>query len=217
MEEWTLIPRSNNNWITFVLGFNFLLFVFTKWRFQQAFFAFFRLIDNSTQINNYSGKGILKQGFILCLTFFSLSNISLLATYIMGHYQLVAIDFSTFRLILSSTLLIVAIRHILQLFLAYILDLEEFLHQFQFRNNTYIFRLSTLLFVGLVLYQYTHQLPDLFFNGFLVLILFIYLLTQLLLVRDFFSTINRGGLYFILYLCTLKLSPWILLIGGLKN
>jgi hypothetical protein len=135
----------------------------------------------------------------------------------MGHYQLVAIDFSTFTLILSSTLLIVAIRHILQLFLAYILDLEEFLHQFQFRNNTYIFRLSTLLFVGLVLYQYTHQLPDLFFNGFLVLILFIYLLTQLLLVRDFFSTINRGGLYFILYLCTLKLSPWILLIGGLKN
>ena len=174
MEEWTLIPRSNNNWITFVLGFNFLLFVFTKWRFQQAFFAFFRLIHNTTQINNYSEKGILKQGFILCLTFFSLSNISLLATYIMGHYQLVAIDFSTFTLILSSTLLIVGIRHILQLFLAYILDLEEFLHQFQFRNNTYIFRLSTLLFVGLVLYQYTHQLPDLFFNVFLVLILFIY-------------------------------------------
>ena len=217
MEEWILIPRTNDNWITFVLGFNFLAFIFIRWRFEHVFFSFFRLIDRSTHFKNYGEKGLLKQGFILSLTLFVLSNISLLTTHIMSHFQLIKISFFSYILIFSSIFLIIVLRHFLQLILAYLLDIEEFLHQFQFRNITYVFRLSVVLYIGLVLYQYTFQFSTLFSNGFLILILFAYLFSQLLLIRNFFSTINRGGLYFILYLCTLKLSPWILLIQGLKQ
>lgn len=217
MEEWTLIPHSNNNWITFVLGFNFLLFVFTKWRFEQTFFSFFRFIDRSTHFNNYAEKGLFKQGFIFCAAFFSLSNISLLGTSIMGNYEIIDYNFSSFVLIFLSTFAIVFLRHLFQLTLANLLKLESFIHQFQFRNSTYLFRLSIPLYIGLVFNQYTPFFSTLLFNGFLVLVLTSYLLTQLLVVKEFFGTINRGALYFILYLCTLKLSPWILLFGGLKK
>lgn len=217
MEEWTLISHSNDTWITLVLGFNFLLFVFTKWRFEETFFSFFRLIDRSTHFNNYAEKSLLKQGFIFCLSFFSIANISLLGTSIMAHYGVVDYDFFSFLFIFSSTFTVIILRHCFQLILGNLLGLEDFLHQFQFRNSTYLFRLSVLLYLGLIFNQYTPQFSNIFLNGFLVLMLTTYLITQLLVIKDFFSTINRGGLYFILYLCTLKLSPWILLFGGLKK
>ncbi len=184
---------------------------------NKPFFSFFRFIDRSTHFNNYAEKSLLKQGFIFCLAFFSLSNISLLGTSILGYYGIIDYNFSSFVLVFLSTFGIIFLRHLFQLILANLLQLEGFIYQFQFRNSTYIFRLSVLLYIGLVFNQYIPLFSNLFFNGFLVLMLTSYLLTQLLVIKEFFSTINRGGLYFILYLCTLKLSPWILLFGGLKK
>ena len=73
------------------------------------------------------------------------------------------------------------------------------------------------IFMGLILYYYTFELSPIFFEVFALISGFLYVLYHLLVVKQLFSIINQGGLYFILYLCTLKLSPWILLINGLKQ
>ena len=38
-----------------------------------------------------------------------------------------------------------------------------------------------------------------------------------MIYRQFFKVIKEEGLYFILYLCSLKLSPWILLFKELND
>jgi len=63
--------------------------------------------------------------------------------------------------------------------------------------------------LGLILYYYTFELSPIFFEVFALISGFLYVLYHLLVVKQLFSIINQGGLYFILYLCTLKLSPWI--------
>ena len=70
--------------------------------------------------------------------------------------------------------------------------------------------------MGLVLYYYTFDLSPVFLELFVITSGILYVLYHLLVVKQLFHLINQGGLYFILYLCTLKLSPWILLINGLK-
>ena len=87
MEEWVLIPSGNSDWMTYVIMVNFLLFVFCKWRYQQQFYSFLRVIDTPLYFNNYAERAIYSQGFILLSVLFSLINISLFICFYLSKNQ----------------------------------------------------------------------------------------------------------------------------------
>ncbi|MGB1448564.1 MAG: DUF4271 domain-containing protein [Flavobacteriaceae bacterium] len=216
MEEWTLISSGGTDWLTYVFTFNFLLFVFCKWRYQQQFFSFFRVIDTPLYFNSYGDRPIHQQGFMVLSIVFSLINLSLITGFYLAEYQSIAFDFRLFISLLLGISGIVVLRQIAVMIAGYFFQILPFIQQYQFRITTYFFRLNILIFVGLILYQYTFSFSSIFYASFALVTLLLYLLYHLLVIKQLFSTINQGGLYFILYLCTLKLSPWILLINGLK-
>ena len=74
MDEWTLIPIKNTDWLAYVFGFNFLLFVLCKQQFNQQFFSFFRVIDTPLYFSSYGERFVLQQGFVLLSVLFSLIN-----------------------------------------------------------------------------------------------------------------------------------------------
>lgn len=216
MEEWVLIPPGKSDWMTYVVMVNFLLFVFCKWRYQAQFFSFLRVIDTPLYFNNYAERPIYSQGFILLSVLFSLINISLFICFYLSKHQYVALEFNLFAIILFGICSIIVLRQIILTILSYFLELQYFINQYQFRASTYLFRLNIFIFMGLVLYYYSFDLSPIFLEYFAIISGTLYILYHLLVFKQLFSTINKGGLYFILYLCTLKLSPWILLINGLK-
>lgn len=147
---------------------------------------------------------------------FSLINLSLITGFYLEEYQSIAFDFRLFISLLLGISGIVVLRQIAVMIAGYFFKILPFIQQYQFRITTYFFRLNILIFVGLILYQYTFSFSSIFYASFALVTLLLYLLYHLLVIKQLFSIINQGGLYFILYLCTLKLSPWILLINGLK-
>lgn len=216
MEEWVLIPSENSDWMTYVIMVNFLLFVFCKWRYQQQFYSFLRVIDTPLYFNNYAERPIYSQGFILLSVLFSLINISLFICFYLSKNQYATLDFNLFALIFFGIFGTIVLRQIVMTALSYFLELQHFVNQYQFRTTTYLFRLNIFIFMGLVLYYYTFDSSPVFLELFVITSGILYVLYHLLVVKQLFHIINQGGLYFILYVCTLKLSPWILLINGLK-
>lgn len=216
MEEWVLIPKGNSDWMTYVMMVNFLLFVFCKWRFQLRFFSFLRVIDTPLYFNNYSERPIYSQGFILLSVLFSLINISLFICFYLSKNQYAPLEFNFFAIIFLGICGTIVLRQIILTVLSYFFELQHFINQYQFRTSTYLFRLNIFMFIGLVLYYFTFDLSPAFLESFAIISGVIYLGYHLLVIKQLFSIINQDGLYFILYLCTFKMSPWILLINGLK-
>lgn len=217
MDEWLPIPTQNTDWITLVLGANFLLFVFIKRRFQIQFFSFLRLIDTAIYFNNYANNPTILSGFVNLSSLFSLTTLSVFAVFFLHSFYGYDLDFSLFITLFLCTLLMLIIRAITVYVLSYVIEVRSFVHQYQFRSITYIFRLCTLLFIAMVFYHYWLDHSSAFFKVMLYVGFMIYLGTQLMIIRQLIHTIKDGSLYFILYLCTLKSSPWIILFMGIKR
>lgn len=217
MNEWTLLATDQNDWMAYVFGINFLLFVFCKQQFSQQFFTFFRVIDTPLYFSSYGERSVLQQGFVICSVLFSIINSSLFLGFLLAHYTEQVFDLSTFGLLFGGLSLVVILRQIILLGLGFFIDLNSFINQYQFRQATYLFRLSFLGYVGLVFYHFTFAHSPLFFDLMLYMVLGLYLLYHFMVYRQLFNVLNKGGMYFILYLCTLKLTPWVLLFKGLNN
>lgn len=216
MDEWLLLPENTKNWVTLILVGNFLLFVFIKIRFKQQFSSFIRLIDTPMYFNIYGEKKFVNQGFVHLSGGFSLITISLLLSFLI-HPHTATPPLRVFLILALSVAVILVVRQLFLLLLGYLLDLNNVINQYQFRNLTYLFRLSIILFAGIIFYCYSFEQSDLFLKGLFISILIIYCISQLMVIYQLINTINKGGLYFILYLCVLKISPWTILIIGLKQ
>lgn len=217
MNEWTLLATDHDDWMAYVFGINFLLFVFCKQQFSHQFFTFFRVIDTPLYFSSYGERSILQQGFVVCSVVFSIINTSLFLGFLLMHFSPRIFDLNTFGLLFGGLSLVVILRQVILLGLGFFIDLNSFINQYQFRQATYLFRLSFLVYVGLVFYHFYFAHSPLFFNLMFYTVVSLYLLYHFMVYRQMFNVLNKGGVYFILYLCTLKLSPWILLFKGLKN
>ena len=94
MEKWELISSANSDWLTYLFGINFLLFVVCKQRFNQQFFSFLRVID-TPYFASYEERFVLQQGFIVLTVIFSIVNVALFWIFISAlHHN--PFDFYTF-------------------------------------------------------------------------------------------------------------------------
>ena len=217
MKEWIPIANQNIDWITGVLLVNLLLLAYVKRRYELQFFSFIRFIDTTTYIKSYSEKYGIFSGFISLSMLFSCFTISLFSLFFLSHYYAVDLSFTLFVYVIVGLLLTVLLRSYLILFLSNLLGAKNIIQSFQFRNCTYIFRLSIFLYICLVFYHYGWNQSLLLFQFMVWGGVLIYFTSQILILRQLFDAINRAGVYFILYLCTLKMSPWILLFNGIKQ
>ncbi len=183
---------------------------------SSSFIHFSVVIDTPFYFNSYAEKPIYQQGFFLLSILFSIITIGVFVGFYLSEYHDVIFDLRLFWLIFLGITGVVIARQLAVIILEYFFEIQAFVQQYQFRVTTYLFRLSILMFIGLILYQYTFAFSPYFFNGFFLIVLLFYGFYHVLVIKQLFSMINQGGLYFILYLCTLKLSPWIILINGLK-
>ena len=216
MGEWQPIWTQNNDFITLVLGMNFLVFVSLKVRFQNTFFSFIRLIDTRVFFSKYGDQSILKSGWTYGSGFFTLSTLSLFVALVSDNQLNGSSIEKIYFIILLGGVFIIFLRTLLSTFIGLITGQIHWINQSHFRALTYIFRLSILLYILLLFQVFTFDHNDISLLAICVLFAVLYCLVQLLLLRQIFNQLILNGLYIILYICTLKLSPWLFLLSGLK-
>ncbi len=199
----------DTNWITILLvvllGCVFLLKGLSITRLKGNVFS---IINNSfieTEIEeNFSFFNLFKSVIFL----FSMSVLSLLAYKILLFYTvLVEAGFCTFLKILGIIFSYFTIKWLLEFLLSLLFKIDKQVKIFIFSKSSYLYSLSFILLIGIVLVQYSELN-----TGFLVYFsVFLFLIRFILLVARNKKLVFSELFYFILYLCAFQIAPLFIL------
>ena len=207
--DWIILNKFHQDWISILIFSNLLLLSFTKWRYDRKFVSFFKSIDPSVYFNNYGNNFFFSKLFGISILFFSIANISLFLIFVLNSFSLTKMILFEFLILFSFLLSIGLISYFSSTFLGSLLGVKKEILAYNFNGLRFLFRISVLIFI----IEFIHYFY--FFDSFLFLkiiffcFLIFYYLYSFVIIYNFLRNLNRGKFYFILYLCTLKFTPWV--------
>ena len=210
MEDWILRNIDQQDWLSLVFLFNFFLLVTLKLMHGNQFHYFIRIIDSALYFKIYGKDKLRLQSFTILGTVFLLVNFSLLAFYFFNYNYSKFNSFTFFLLLLAKIICLVVFRYLFLQFSFKVLNIKNFTEVFQFKSLTYQIQISILTFMLFLLYQFSFLNIE-FFNMSIFVVIILYLTSQITLYKKYWLTLKYNLLYLILYLCTFKLAPWIVL------
>ena len=215
--DWIFLNKVHQDWISILMFCNLMLLSFTKWRYDRKFTSFFKSIDPSVYFNNYGNNFFFNRFFGASILVFSISNISLCLIFILNSLDLIELNIISFLIFFSFLLLVGFLSYFVNLILGQILAVKRETLAYIFNNLRFLFRLSIFIFIILVIHYYY------FFDTFIFLIttslcvFLFYFLNSFVIIYKFLRNLDKGKLYFILYLCTLKITPWVFIYWFINN
>ena len=215
MEDWISRTELQHDWISLVFLFNFILLAVLRSTNTRQFKTFIRFIDPKLYFKIYGKDNFLLQSFTALGTVFLLINLCLGIFYC---FTLVEFGPSSFSFFITLLILIVGMIFIRFVFLKIcfkLLGIDGFSEIFIFKTLSYQIQISILSFFLFLFYEFSYPTQE-FLILILILIAGLYLLSQLSLYREYWGVFKHNLLYLILYICTFKLAPWIVLYSTLE-
>ena len=215
--EWIFLNRDHQDWISILIFSNLILLSFTKWKYDRKFTSFFKSVDPSVYFNNYGNNFFFNRLFGVSILIFSLVNISLYIVFILDSLGFVKMNMSHFLILFLFLILIGFLSYYINSFLGNLLKIKRETLAYIFYNLRSLFRFSIFIFMILSIHHFY------FFNTFLFLKISFFCLINLYyfdcarIIYKFLGNVNRGKLFFILYLCTLKFTPWVFIYWFIIN
>jgi len=209
------IERSieSQDWVTLLLVGCFILLAIVSVIYKKRFEDFIKLpISN----NYFIGKGKsdeIKHPFNMAL--FSIQLISISLFIYLFFSEEAKTNSSLFLQILIGVSIFILVKLIVEKMMGTIFSMEGFINQFIFQKFTYRNFTSLLIFVANLFFYFTFK-PNL-----ITLLVFTSVLVLFNLLIIFYSLKNYRTLlfsnffYFLLYLCTLEISPYFLVYKAL--
>jgi len=208
------------DWTTLILGFSILLLVLSKYFFKSTFTNFLVLPFNNKYLTTSKKKGRFFNWFHLLLTLFQVLNISLFVflanNTLLGEQQPNSYSY-IFWIILVFLITYLTIKIILQLGNGYFFENLAVMNDLIFAKLTYFNYGGIIAFLGNVIVIYILKDSKLVIYATLFLILFINGIGLINVLRNHQKLIVSNILYFILYLCTLEISPMVIIGSYLKD
>ncbi len=202
----------SKDWITIVLLVIIGLLIFNRTKHLVRFKSFQSILHNNNYINNYAkATPLLLNTFNLTFIFIIVLVISLLLFVIIG---LSNVTFNIhnkglFVLIIFYVFCFVIIRFIVGLLLAFLFEKEREQHYFTFIKLSYLSHFSLLILPLLIINFYINIS---YFSYFLLIIAALLLLFYYFLqIKNNQKLVFGKMFYFILYLCALEISPFIII------
>ena len=215
MEDWILRTELQHDWISLVFLFNFILLTVLRSTNTRQFKTFIRFIDPKLYFKIYGKDNFLLQSFTALGTVFLLINLCLGIFYCFTLVEFGSSSSSFFITLLILIVGMIFIRFVLLKICFKLLGIDGFSEIFIFKTLSYQIQISILSFFLFLFYEFSYPTQE-FLKLILILIAGLYLLSQLSLYREYWVVFKHHLLYLILYLCTFKLAPWILLYSTLK-
>ena len=216
MMDWIVLNKFRIDWVSILIFLNLILLSYTKWKYNRKFTSFFKSIDPSVYFNNYGNNFFFSRLFGINILFFSLVNISLILIFVLSSFGLIKVVFFEFSILFLFLIFIGLLSYILCSFLGVVLGVKRETLIYVFDNLRFLFRISIFVYAILIVnhFYFINTFQFLKISFFCVLIL--YYLFSIIIVYRFLEKLNRGKFYLILYLCTLKVTPWVFIYWFIK-
>ena len=210
---------TNLDWITIILIMSLLLLSLGKYFFKGSFFNFIILPFNNKYIALNRKKGKLFQGFHIIMSFFQMANVTLFIFLAHNLFQKQPPNsYSDFYLVIVGGLLVYFLLKIgLQIGNGYFFENHELMTELIFEKLSYFNYGGLVAFMGniLVIYVFPGSIAIIY----IVILLFLVIngIGLIKILRNLQKLIVSNTFYFILYLCTLEISPIAIIISYLNS
>ncbi len=207
------------NWITIMLLSSMILLVLAKSLFYTRFLNFIILPFNNKYIFMYNKKEKLINWFHIFFTFFQLINFSLFI-FMVGKVFIVTPDIGypfIYPMILGCILGFIIVKVVLQLCTGFIFGSNKAISELIFKKLSYLNYTGLVMFIANLLLAYVTRDSQVVVFVAIFLILLINVIGWITLLRNHQNFITNYFFYFILYLCALEISPFIIIGSYLKN
>ncbi|SDD85062.1 protein of unknown function [Pricia antarctica] len=207
------------DWITIILLSSILLLVLAKSFFYSRFLNFIILPFNNKYIFMYNKKEKLINWFHIFFTFFQLINFSLFVFFAGKIFFDTAENGYPFMypIILGCILGFILIKVVLQLANGFIFGSNKAISELIFKKLSYLNYTGLVMFLANLLLAYVARDSQIVVFVAIFLILLINVIGWITLLRNHQKFITNYFFYFILYLCALEISPFIIIGSYLKN
>ena len=216
-----VIQRSivDLDWITSLLLLSLLLLGIGKYLFRHAFFDFLILPVNAKYITLNKKKNRLFQGFHIIISVFQIINLALFIYVARGLFLgEVSFTYSNYYMIILGVIsLYFLIKIVLQVGNGYFFENFDLMGKVIFEKLTYFNYGGLIAFIGNILLIYIFPGSKAILYIVILLILAINCIGLVKILRNLQKLITSHTFYFILYLCTLEISPIAIIISYLNS
>lgn len=207
------------DWITILLLSSILFLVLAKSLFYSRFLNFIILPFNNKYIFMYNKKEKLINWFHIFFTFFQIINFALFV-FLAGRivFSSTANDYPfIFPIILGSIVLFIILKVLLQLGNGFIFGSGKTISELIFKKLSYLNYSGLVMFLANTLLVYVLKENKIVVFSAVFLILLINIIGWVTVLRNHQKFITNYFFYFILYLCALEISPFIIIGSYFKN
>ncbi|MBS7320492.1 MAG: DUF4271 domain-containing protein [Myroides sp.] len=200
------------DWATVLFVLTFATIVVTRLTFARRFEDFIKLAVSNKYLSTYRDTNNLKSGFTISMFFVQMVSLSLFVHYFISLTGFTALhSFSTYLRILSILMFFVLVKYFLEKIIAVCFNMEDFAEQYNLLKVSYRSFLGLLLFpIVAILFYNTFQYPYFIWAVVGLFVLFNIVLYGLLL-KNYQKVFSKFLFYFILYLCTFEIAPYVIL------
>ncbi|HHC80518.1 MAG TPA: DUF4271 domain-containing protein [Flavobacteriia bacterium] len=203
---------SSNDWITIILLIIISLLINNKIRYTARFQSLQSLLYSNSYINNYSkSTPLLFNTFNAIFIIIVILVFSLLLFTVANQVNLVLVQDtkSQFLLIIVGVFVFFVIRFIIGYLLAFLFEKEKEQHYITFVKISYLSNFSLFIIPLLIINFYTNSI---IFSKILIITAVLLLLYYYYLqIKNNQKLVFSKMFYFILYLCALEISPFIII------
>ena len=215
--DWIFLNNVHNDWISILIFSNLVLLSFTKWKYNRKLTSFFKSIDPSVYFNNYGNNFFFNRLFGINIFIFSIVNISLCITFILSTFGSMKLYFIQFLILFSFLISVGFLSYLLTSFFGGLLAIKRETLAYSFNNFRLLFRISVFIFIILFIHHFYFYTTPIFIKIMFYFAILFYYSNSFIITYKFLRKLNRGKFYLILYLCTLKFSPWVFIYWFINN
>lgn len=203
-------PLSNDT-ITIVLLICLVLITLARYTNAKRLYTYFGILVNSQYVNRYS-KDLKIFDYFNSLIFlvFNLVSSAIIFQFIKADSNTKS-DFKLFAIIFLAVFLFYGMKLVLELTLSKILQVDFFFKPYFFRKISYRHFFGILSLPFLAYLSYHNGFSKVYALWILYGLGLLYLISYIILIKPFFEKIKQNMFYFILYLCALEISPYVIL------
>jgi hypothetical protein len=200
---------ENRDWATILFVISFGTIALTKSAFENRFADFAKLIYSDKYMNIYKDNSHLNSVFTIALFVIQVISFAFFIQISLANFDYATkTDWVLYIQIITFLVYFVFSKFLIDKIIATAFNVEEVFEQINHQKvifRTYIALM--LLPINIILFYYDTISRD-FIAALIVIVLISYVLTYLVVIKNYHNIIFSKLFYFILYLCALEIAPY---------
>jgi len=207
------------DWITIAILISVVCIIIAKQLFFTRFMNFLVLPFNNKYLFMYNKRDILFNWFHIFVGGFQLINLTLFIFYATNILLEADIGNSpiNFLIIFSLILLFFLLKILLQLGNSLVFENQKTITEIIFKKISFLNFSGLIMFVANVLLTFIYKDSALIVYTGIFLVLLVNMVGWITILRNHQKYISAYFFYFILYLCALEISPYVLMVYYIKD